>query len=216
MGALDVLAADGAEHEGVLSAGRLGVRGGVHLDGAERSGALGGSDARGRPLEDASRAAPARTVKADLAVTPSAPTTATMVSRVSGVVKKLLGDGALETRRGLCLGRGHGEALSKQQQDILRNELRLGTQSHWLACRDCAIYRNRKLFHHTEVRRVEILGWRSPNSFLWSVLFSHDGAEESGGAVPVSSSTSERAKRHREDIFEDGGDVAAKQTRFVA
>lgn len=51
-----------------------------------------------------------------------------------------------------------------------------------------------------------------------SVLFSHDvRSEESGGAVPVSSdSTSERAKRHREDIFEDGGDVAAKQTRFVA
>ena len=49
-GALDVLAADGAEHEGVLSAGGLGVRGGVHLDGAQRSGALGGSDARGRPL----------------------------------------------------------------------------------------------------------------------------------------------------------------------
>jgi len=51
-----------------------------------------------------------------------------------------------------------------------------------------------------------------------SVLLSHDGrSEESGGAVPVSSdSTSERAKRHREDIFENGGDVAAKQTRFVA
>ena len=161
-GALDVLAADGAEHEGVLSAGRLGVRGGVHLDGAERSGALGGSDARGRPL--GGRIAGGTRAHGEGGLGGHAEGAD---DGGHGLEGEWGGEEApwrrcVQTRRGLCLGKeGRGEALTNNLSSGTSSGWVRRTQSHWLTSPTVQSCGNVALFHHTEVRCVEILGWRS-------------------------------------------------------